>query len=59
MIMDWDKLKVFHAAAVAGSFRTPVSGSACLSRRCRGRYRRWSGKLGVSLFHRHAPGSSY
>ena len=40
--MDWDKLKVFHAAAEAGSFTHAGSGSACRSRRCRGRYQRWN-----------------
>ena len=34
----------------------PASGSACRSRRCRARFRRWNRELSVSLFHRHARG---
>ncbi len=54
--MDWDKLKVFHAAAEAGSFthageRLGLSQSA-VSRQVSA----LEGELGVSLFHRHARG---
>lgn len=54
--MDWDKLKVFHAAAEAGSFthageRLGLSQSA-VSRQVSALEQ----ELGVSLFHRHARG---
>ena len=54
--MDWDKLKVFHAAAEAGSFthageRLGLSQSA-VSRQVSA----LEGELNVSLFHRHARG---
>ena len=51
--MDWDKLKVFHAAAEAGSFthageRLGLSQSA-VSRQVSA----LESELSVSLFHRH------
>src|SRR5436189_6098687 len=54
--MDWDKLKVFHAAAEAGSFthageRLGLSQSA-VSRQVSA----LETELAVSLFHRHARG---
>src|ERR1700687_6081125 len=54
--MDWDKLKVFHAAAEAGSFthageQLGLSQSA-VSRQVSALER----ELSVSLFHRHARG---
>src|SRR4249920_1184205 len=54
--MDWDKLKVFHAAAEAGSFthageRLGLSQSA-ISRQVS----TLEQELSVSLFHRHARG---
>ena len=54
--MDWDKLKVFHAAAEAGTFthageRLGLSQSA-VSRQVSA----LEGELSVSLFHRHARG---
>jgi DNA-binding transcriptional LysR family regulator len=54
--MDWDKLKVFHAAAEAGSFthageRLGLSQSA-VSRQVSA----LENELAVSLFHRHARG---
>jgi DNA-binding transcriptional LysR family regulator len=54
--MDWDKLKVFHAAAEAGSFthageRLGLSQSA-VSRQVSS----LESELSVSLFHRHARG---
>jgi DNA-binding transcriptional LysR family regulator len=54
--MDWDKLKVFHAAAEAGSFthageRLGLSQSA-VSRQVSA----LEAELAVSLFHRHARG---
>jgi DNA-binding transcriptional LysR family regulator len=54
--MDWDKLKVFHAAAEAGSFthageRLGLSQSA-VSRQVSS----LEAELSVSLFHRHARG---
>jgi len=54
--MDWDKLKVFHAAAEAGSFNTcrrtawPVA--IAVSRQVSALEQ----ELSVSLFHRHARG---
>jgi DNA-binding transcriptional LysR family regulator len=35
--MDWDKLKVFHAAAEAGSFTHAGEQSDCRNRRFRAR----------------------
>src|SRR6266487_6905946 len=54
--MDWDKLKVFHAAAEAGSFthageQLGMSQSA-VSRQVSALEQ----DLGVALFHRHARG---
>src|SRR2546422_11228275 len=54
--MDWDKLKVFHAAAEAGSFthageQLGLSQSA-VSRQVSSPEQ----ELGVALFHRHARG---
>ena len=54
--MDWDKLKVFHAAAEAGSFthageQLGLSQSAVSRQVCALEH-----ELGVSLFHRHARG---
>ena len=53
--MDWDKLKVFHAAAEAGSFTHAGEQLGCRNPPCRGRSARWS-RSSVSLFHRHARG---
>ena len=55
--MDWDKLKVFHAAAEAGSFthagdQLGLSQSAVSRQVSRAR----TGAQSVSLFHRHARG---
>src|ERR1700743_454969 len=55
-IMDWDKLKVFHAAAEAGSF-THAGEQLGLSQSAVSRQvSALEAELGVSLFHRHARG---
>ena len=56
MAMDWDKLRIFHAVAEAGSFTHAgealhLSQSA-VSRQVAGLEQ----SLGCSLFHRHARG---
>src|SRR5947209_4317624 len=54
--MDWDKLKVFHAAAEAGSF-THAGEALGLSQSAVSRQvSSLEQELGVSLFHRHARG---
>src|ERR1700754_188099 len=54
--MDWDKLKVFHAAAEAGSF-THAGEVLGLSQSAVSRQvSALEQELGVSLFHRHARG---
>jgi DNA-binding transcriptional LysR family regulator len=54
--MDWDKLKVFHAAADAGSF-THAGEQLGLSQSAVSRQvSALEQELGVSLFHRHARG---
>ncbi|HWP24949.1 MAG TPA: LysR family transcriptional regulator [Xanthobacteraceae bacterium] len=54
--MDWDKLKVFHAAADAGSF-THAGEQLNLSQSAVSRQvSALEQELGVSLFHRHARG---
>ena len=56
MSMDWDKLKVFHAAAEAGSF-THAGEALGLSQSAVSRQvSSLEQELGVSLFHRHARG---
>ena len=56
MTMDWDKLKVFHAAAEAGSF-THAGEQLGLSQSAVSRQvSALEQELGVSLFHRHARG---
>ena len=52
--MDWDKLKVFHAAAEAGSF-THAGEQLGLSQSAVSRQvSALEQELAVSLFHRHA-----
>ena len=54
--MDWDKLKVFHAAAEAGSF-THAGEQLGLSQSAVSRHvSALEQELAVSLFHRHARG---
>ena len=54
--LDWDKLRVFHAVAEAGSF-THASESLSLSQSAVSRkIGALEESLGVSLFHRHARG---
>jgi len=56
MSMDWNKLKVFHAAAQAGSF-THAGEQLGLSQSAVSRQvSALEQELGVSLFHRHARG---
>src|SRR5260221_6990555 len=56
LIMDWDKLKVFHAAAEAGSF-THAGEQLGLSQSAVSRQvSALEQDLTVSLFHRHARG---
>ena len=56
MIMDWDKLKVFHAAAEAGSF-THAGEQLGLSQSAVSRQvSALEQELSVPLFHRHARG---
>lgn len=54
--MDWDKLRIFHAAAQAGSFThagdTLNMSQSAVSRQVSS----LEGDLGVPLFHRHARG---
>src|SRR5213082_3935632 len=55
-VMDWDKLKVFHAAAEAGSF-THAGEQLGLSQSAVSRQvSALEQELSVSLFHRHARG---
>ncbi len=54
--MDWDKLRVFHAVANAGSF-THAAGTLNLSQSSVSRQvSTLEESLGVALFHRHARG---
>ncbi|MEO1612643.1 MAG: LysR family transcriptional regulator, partial [Pseudomonadota bacterium] len=54
--MDWDKLRVFHAVAEAGSLthagETLNLSQSAVSRQVRG----LEESLGATLFHRHARG---
>jgi len=55
-IMDWDKLRIFHAVAEAGSF-THAGELLNLSQSAVSRQvSALEGSLNVSLFHRHARG---
>ncbi|MBL8644026.1 MAG: LysR family transcriptional regulator, partial [Rhodospirillaceae bacterium] len=54
--LDWDKLRVFHAVAQAGSF-THAAETLNLSQSAVSRQiSALEESLGVSLFHRHARG---
>lgn len=54
--MDWDKLRIFHAAAEAGSF-TQAGETLSLSQSAVSRQiSHLESELGVALFHRHARG---
>jgi len=56
--MDWDKLKIFHAVAQAGSF-TEASGTLNLSQSAISRQiQSLEQTLKTSLFERHARGLS-
>ncbi|MDX2307022.1 MAG: LysR family transcriptional regulator [Hyphomicrobium sp.] len=54
--MDWDKLRIFHAAAAAGSFThagdTLAMSQSAISRQVSALEK----DLGIALFHRHARG---
>lgn len=54
--MDWDKLKIFHMVAIAGSFTRAAEimnlSQSAISRQVQG----LEESLGVPLFHRHARG---
>ena len=54
--MDWDKLRIFHAVASAGSFTHAGQSWACRSRRSAARSARWKRKSPRPLFQRHARG---
>lgn len=55
-VMDWDKLRIFHAAAEAGSF-THAGDSLRMSQSAVSRQvSALERDLGVALFHRHARG---
>jgi DNA-binding transcriptional LysR family regulator len=54
-MMDWDKLRIFHAVADAGSYpcgRQPASEPVRVSRQIRS----LEESLSTTLFHRHARG---
>lgn len=56
MAMDWDKLRIFHAVAVAGSF-THAGDTLNLSQSAVSRQiSSLEDSIGVPLFHRHARG---
>ncbi|MCK5933897.1 MAG: LysR family transcriptional regulator, partial [Fulvimarina manganoxydans] len=56
MALDWDKLRIFHAAAEAGSF-THAAEALNLSQSAISRQvAALEQEVGVSLFHRHARG---
>lgn len=56
MAMDWDKLRIFHMVAKAGSF-THAGESLNLSQSAVSRHiSSFEEDLGISLFHRHARG---
>src|SRR5690606_3131260 len=56
MSLDWDKLRVFHAAAEAGSF-THAAETLRLSQSAISRQvSALEQEVGVALFHRHARG---
>src|SRR5450756_1157153 len=54
--MDWDKLKVFHAAAEAGSFTHAVERRGLSQSAVSRQVSALEGELSVALFHRHARG---
>jgi DNA-binding transcriptional LysR family regulator len=56
MKMDWDKLRIFHAVATAGSF-THAGESLHMSQSAASRQiSALEEEIGISLFHRHARG---
>ncbi len=54
--MDWDKLRIFHAAAEAGSFTHAGEGLRMSQSAVSRQVSSLEKTLGISLFHRHARG---
>ncbi len=54
--MDWDKLRIFHAAAEAGSFTRAGEGLNMSQSAVSRQVSALEGELGTPLFHRHARG---
>ena len=54
--MDWDKLRIFHAAAEAGSFTHAGEGLRMSQSAVSRQVSALEKDLGISLFHRHARG---
>ena len=54
--MDWDKLRIFHAAAEAGSFTHAGAGLRMSQSAVSRQVSSLEKNLGVALFHRHARG---
>jgi DNA-binding transcriptional LysR family regulator len=54
--MDWDKLRIFHAAAEAGSFTHAGEGLRMSQSAVSRQVSALEKNLGISLFHRHARG---
>lgn len=54
--MDWDKLRIFHAAAEAGSFTHAGDGLRMSQSAVSRQVSALEKELGVALFHRHARG---
>lgn len=54
--MDWDKLRIFHAAAEAGSFTHASDGLRMSQSAVSRQVSALEKELGISLFHRHARG---
>ncbi len=54
--MDWDKLRIFHAAAEAGSFTHAGEGLRMSQSAVSRQVSSLEKDLGISLFHRHARG---
>ena len=54
--MDWDKLRIFHAAAQAGSFTHAGEALAMSQSAVSRQVSALEQELGTPLFHRHARG---
>ena len=55
-VMDWDKLRIFHAAAEAGSFTHAGDGLHMSQSAVSRQVSALEADLNVKLFHRHARG---